>query len=260
MSYHMDENGNYKRSVRCGHCYETGHNKSSCKIKKQSHLDQIAGYEQQLAEDKFTDDWERNYAKRNLERHKAELNKAANRGKNRKCSYCKDEGHTRRTCSFRKGDMNSYAAKCVEAREKFVENMTEVGFGIGALGYRTDSWGDSKVLAIVESVFWGSFNHNVAVDSPNQYSEIVRARTFESTEHYPAGRVYGCLLPSSVSNINNQEVSPRFERRCFDIVSPVVPSPPEDFLTIESALRAAKESEEFDDSRPYDYHGIVYDE
>ena len=128
------------------------------------------------------------------------------------------------------------------------------------MGYRTDSWGDSKVLAIVESVFWGSFNHNVAVDSPNQYSEIVRARTFESTEHYPAGRVYGCLLPSSVSNINNQEVSPRFERRCFDIVSPVVPSPPEDFLTIESALRAAKESEEFDDSRPYDYHGIVYDE
>ena len=73
MAYTQDENGNYKRTVRCGYCYEIGHNKSSCPQKKQMHKDKIAEYEQQIAEDKFTDDWERDYAKRLLSQHRAAL-------------------------------------------------------------------------------------------------------------------------------------------------------------------------------------------
>ena len=260
MSYRTDEKGNYVRTVRCGHCYELGHNKSSCETKKQNHKDQIAGYEQQLADDLFTDDWERKYAKRNLERHQAELNKVASRGKNRKCSYCKDEGHTRRTCSFRKGDMNDYAEKCLAAREKFAENMTSVGFGIGSLGYRKDSWGDGAELTLVEGINWDYFTHNIAIEEPNHYHELIRARSFVETEYYPTGRMWGCMLPPQVSNINNVEVSERFERRCFEIVSPSDPVFPEDFLTLEGAMRAAKKSEDFDETRPYMYHGITYDE
>lgn len=260
MSYRVDENGNYVRTVRCGHCYEQGHNKSSCKAKKQHHENYVAEYEKEIADDNFADDWERDNTKRLLERHKASLNKSVNRGKNRKCSYCKDEGHTRRTCSFRKGDMNDYAAKCVASREKFVENMTAVGFGIGALGWKKTHWGEEQTLTIVESINWRFFTHHSALGETYQYTEFVTARSLTPTERHPTGVPRTVLLPSKVSNINNMGVSLEFERRCFEVVSPVNPSFPEDFLTLESGLEAAATSEDFNDSRPYSYHGITYDE
>ena len=64
MAYTTDANGNYKRTVRCGYCYETGHNKSSCEAKKESHKSKIAIYEQQLAKDDFCDSSDREYTKR----------------------------------------------------------------------------------------------------------------------------------------------------------------------------------------------------
>jgi len=42
MAYMTDENGNYKRTVTCGHCYEKGHNKSSCKSMRQRLRERIA--------------------------------------------------------------------------------------------------------------------------------------------------------------------------------------------------------------------------
>ena len=261
MSYRVDENGNYKRTVRCGYCYELGHNKGSCQAKKQNHLDYIATYEKEIADDNFVDDWERDHVKRKLNRHKAELNKTTNRGKNRKCSYCKDEGHTRRTCSFRKGDMNDWVGNCLAAREKFVENMTAAGFGVGALGYRSDTWTDAKELVLVESVNWSSITQNTAVGKDSQYQEVCYGRSLDKRDTYhPNGRLWTLMLPTAVSNINNEEVAPRFARRCLEIISPSPASPPKDFLTVESAMKAAKISEIFEDSRPYHYHGIVYDE
>ena len=260
MSYRVDENGNYVRTVRCGYCYEQGHNKGSCKQKKQNHENYIAEYEKEIAEDNFSDDWERDNTKRLLERHKADLNKSRNRGKNRKCSYCKDEGHTRRTCSFRKGDMNDYATKCVAAREKFVENMTATGFGIGALGYRRDHWGDNKILVLVESIKWDEVTHNVAIGQNGHYRDVVIVRNFQPTQHRANGTSYSTLLPSAVSNIDNEEVADQFERRCFQVISPADPSVPEDFLTLTSALRAAKHNEEFNETRPFKYHGTEYDD
>ena len=260
MSYRVDENGNYVRTVRCGYCYEQGHNKGSCKQKKQNHKDMIATYEKEIAEGNFGDDWERTYAQRQLDRHKEQLNKTANRGKNRKCSYCRDEGHTRRTCSFRKGDMNSWAEKCIAAREKFVENMTAAGFGIGALGYRRDHWGSGQILTLVQSVKWNEVTHNTAIGQNGHYNDVVVVRNFQPTEHRPNGRAYSIMLPSAVSNIDNEEIADQFERRCFEIVSPAEPSIPEDFLTLKSALDAAKYSGEFEENRPYRYHGIEYDD
>jgi hypothetical protein len=261
MAYTTDKNGNYKRTVRCGYCYEVGHNKGSCESKKQNHKDHIAAYEKEIADDNFTDDWERNYAQRNLDRHKAELNKTVNRGKNRKCSYCKNEGHTRRTCSFRKGDMNSWVDKCLIAREKFVENMTATGFGLGSLAYRKDLYGSgARQLLMIERIVWDMITHEVAVGRGNHYADVCYGRSFESDNHYPAGRLYQLQLPCSVSNINNEEFPHRFEARCPEVASPAPPSIPEDFLTKESAMKAAKFSKEFDDSRPYEYHGIEYND
>jgi len=261
MTYKMDKNGNYKRTVRCGYCYEVGHNKSSCPQKKQNHKDQIAAYEKQLAEDVFTDDWERNYAQRQLDRHKEQLNKTVNRGKHRKCSYCGDKGHTRRTCSFRKGDMNDWVEKCLAAREKFAESMTAAGFGVGALAYRKDYYsGDKKDLLMIERIVWDMVTHEVAVGRGNHYADVCYGRSLTPDAYYPTGRIWQLQLPASVSNINNEEFPHRFEDRCPEIASPAPASVPEDFLTKESAMAAANFSEVFSKSRPYEYHGVEYDD
>ena len=258
MAYTTDKNGNYKRTVRCGYCYDVGHNKSSCPSKKQNHKDMIAAYEKQIASDDFHDDWERDYAKRNLLRHKAELNKTVNRGKHRKCSYCKEEGHTRRTCSYRKGDMGDWVDKCLAAREKFAENMTAAGFGVGALGYRTNPWGDNRELVMIERIVWEMINHNIAIGQNNHYADVCYGRSLEASQYYPNGRLYQMQMPETISNINNEELPHRFKERCFELVSPAPASVPEDFLTRESAMEAAKFNQEFEGSRPYTYHGVEY--
>ena len=54
MAYRVDENGNYVRTVRCGYCYEMGHNASSCPQKKADRAKYISEYKKQIAEDNFS--------------------------------------------------------------------------------------------------------------------------------------------------------------------------------------------------------------
>jgi len=254
MSYYTDENGNWKRTVTCGHCYEKGHNKGSCKAKKQSHLDQIAAYEKEIADDNFTDDWERNYAQRNLSRHKAELNKTVNRGKNRKCSYCKEQGHTRRTCSYRNGDMNNFATKTLEAREKFIDRFIEHGLGVGAL-VMIKNW-DAEELAMVSGVNWTYITHHAALGGDQQYIDLITTETL-------TGRRNSCMLPRSIADIEDIcKDNPDRGRResAMTITSPVDVAYPEDFLTMECCLNTAKLRGDFMKERPYSYHGIEYDD
>jgi len=263
MSYYTDENGNWKRTVTCGYCYEKGHNKGSCKAKKQNHLDQIAGYEHRLAEDNFTEDWERRSAQRYLDRHKAELNKVANRGKNRKCSYCTGYGHNRRSCGYKKNDMNDFATKALAAREKFAERFAEAGLGVGALGH-AHSWrtGDNSVLAMVDRIDWARLTHECALGENLQCNEIIYATNITPDEHYPDGERFSNMLKPELININDVEDSARSrnKERGFEVISPVETSFPDDFLTMAGCLVAAVERGLFEKERPYDYHGIEYDD
>ena len=49
MAYITDKNGNYKRTVRCSHCYEKEHNKSACPKRKQDLKDNVERYTKELA-------------------------------------------------------------------------------------------------------------------------------------------------------------------------------------------------------------------
>ena len=262
MAYTYDENGNYKRTVRCGYCYEIGHNKSSCPQKKQNHKDQIAEYEKQLAGDNFTDDWERNYAQRQLDRHKQQLNKTVNRGKHRKCSYCSDEGHTRRTCSFRKGDMKSWAIKTIDAREKFIDNMVGIGLGAGALGYRKSPYSESE-LAIVEHINWEAINYRLSPGMSEQWTDILRVRDIQTSDWHPTGRTVGLQMPTTVTLID-ADPSDRHTSRAadhdFEVVSGADVNPPANFLTLEGALEAAKKCDLFAGPRGTMYYGNTYDD
>ena len=253
MAYTKDKNGNYKRTVRCGYCYEIGHNRSSCPQKKQMHKDNIANYEKMLQEDDLSED-SRRHAERLLANHKRSLDKSNNRGKHRRCSYCKEEGHTRRTCKHRKADINEFAEKCLEAREQFAENMIAHGFGVGTLGYRGDYYGTTDELTIVESIKWDYLTHEVALGGSSPWQDVVTSRSIAPSEYNPNGKLHWSILPLEISRLNESDTTNANKRMAFRIVSPVDPAMPDDFLTKEGALRVAEEHADFNNgSRPYQY-------
>ena len=263
MAYITDKNGNYKRTVSCGYCYETGHNQGSCEQKKQHVLDSIASYEQQLADNNFSDDWERRHAERYLERYKQQLEKSNNKGKNRKCSYCTEPGHTRRTCKKRKGDMSDWATQALAARHKFSEKFIEYGLGPGALVSMRRWREEDPHLALVESIFWENLSHETALGANNEYVDIVATRSILPDEYHPRGEYSKNRLNADVADINNvsaDELERARNRRHMSIESPVEVSFPDDFLTIPGCITAAVASENFSKERLYMYHGVEYDE
>jgi|6_EtaG_2_1085325.scaffolds.fasta_scaffold123931_1 hypothetical protein len=51
----------------------------------------------------------------------------------RKCRYCEEEGHNRRTCRDLKNDKEYYRALCVDMRREVLEWLQKNGVGVGAL-------------------------------------------------------------------------------------------------------------------------------
>jgi len=249
LSYITDEKGNWKRTVTCSHCYEKGHNRSGCSSLKKDLVAKVADYEKQLAEDKFTDDWDRDWTRRRLEESKGQLNRASNRGKNRKCSYCKEGGHTRRTCQDRKGDIESEAQKMLAGRKILFPRMEEHGVGVGALiSYEGD-------IYTVQDIDWEQITQENIINENGHAPRATRpiiARSFP-TEHYTRGRISSFALPDEVTNVSNAEIS-RWARSTYEMLSPAPYGPPADFITIEECRVVSKKLEIFNDGeRPYKY-------
>ena len=133
MAYMTDENGDWKRTVTCGHCYEKGHNKSSCKSLRKTLRDRIARDKAALEKDVWQYEWEKSSAQSRLENTSRQLHKMENRGKNRKCGYCSDVGHTRRTCQDRKDHVELHTDKTLRFRRELCDKFIEHGLGPGAL-------------------------------------------------------------------------------------------------------------------------------
>jgi len=223
-------------------------------MRKEKLANTIAEYERKIAEDNFDDDWDRRHTERWLENNKEQLKKINNRGKNRKCSYCKEQGHTRRTCSYRNGDMNNFATKTLEAREKFIDRFIEHGLGVGAL-VMIKNW-DAEELAMVSGVNWTYITHHAALGGDQQYIDLITTETL-------TGRRNSCMLPRSIADIEDIcKDNPKRGRResVMTITSPVDVVYPEDFLTMECCLNTAKLRGDFKKERPYFYHGIEYDD
>jgi hypothetical protein len=99
----------YRRSVRCRHCGDTGHNINGCAKLKE-------------------------YAKNNPNSWSAEKLKVRQEAmQHRKCSYCGEEKHTRRTCTHIMSDMVKVAAINIDFRKKVLETINRVGLAPGAL-------------------------------------------------------------------------------------------------------------------------------
>jgi hypothetical protein len=153
MAYITDENGNYKRTVRCGHCYEKEHNKSACPKRKQDLKNNVERYTKELAENKFTQDYQRSNTERYLQNSKDQLHKMATRGQNRKCGFCSETGHNRSTCPVRKTQVADKTELTIALRKGAAERMINDGFGPGSLVSVADPRRNNvDVLAIVTTV------------------------------------------------------------------------------------------------------------
>ena len=206
MAYITDENGNYKRTVRCGHCYEKEHNKSACPKRKQDLKENVERYTKELAEDKFVHDYQRDNTKRYLRHSVDQLEKMANRGKNRKCGFCGDPGHTRRTCVERKRQASEVLAATLDLRRACVKRMTEAGFGPGTLVDVGPP--DQTILAVVSSVKFQDIapTHKIKEDSYFYGCEAVEFQYVVPQEDRWGGRprVNGrCNIPLSYLNMDD---------------------------------------------------------
>ena len=127
----------YKRTVRCSHCYQTGHNKSSC-----------PAYKAKIEEYR-----ELGIMTSAVEKYDRSKRRKANAAKNRSCSYCGEAGHSRAGCSRMKAQMERYRIRNKEYRSNYLKAVLENGLGPGAL-LSADNWGGSKMLYLVMSVDW----------------------------------------------------------------------------------------------------------
>lgn len=99
----------YRRTIRCSHCYKSGHNIRSCP---------------KLKEDAAGGSY---YAERKLERVRAR------RVTTRRCSYCKEAGHNVRGCSLKTGDKMIYEDMVATVSTWFENLMKEAAFGVGSI-------------------------------------------------------------------------------------------------------------------------------
>ena len=147
-------------TVRCGWCYESGHNKRSCPQLKE-HIEQNP--------DSY-------YAK-------IEKRKKAN-AKKRRCTYCNLTGHNRRTCERLANDQVAWIDKAKTWRLAWAEWMAERGVAPGALVEVETGWSSSGVR-LVKGFAWQSLNHESQQCShPHQAVRVARV-------HDVAGVGYG---------------------------------------------------------------------
>ncbi len=234
MAYMTDENGNYKRTVRCGYCYEKGHNKSSCPELRKHLRDTIANATAAIKKNVWEHSWLERDTKRRLEHATKQLHKLEGKGKTRKCGYCKKEGHTRRTCPSRKKDTAETLKKTLDVRERMRNVLLDIGYGPGALvnvSVRDDRF-PTGLLGVVMSVDLGEVSTANVYDGGRwapSYKHNVRVKLLQPVRDYWGSECeeVNALMPIEVFNIEGHEMHEGFIATMKDrdnatsIVSPV---------------------------------------
>ena len=180
MAYITDEHGAYRRTVTCGHCYDKGHNKSSCKKLRESLRSRIANCKAKLEANEWAYDYEERQAKQGLEHASRQLHKIESRGKNRKCGFCSDVGHTRRTCQQRKDEVEVALDKTLRFRRELCDRFISHGLGPGALvevdtrEWTNDSGPEAMVLGVVTSIDFSEIQERHKYDGSQWFSNFPR--------------------------------------------------------------------------------------
>lgn len=125
--------GNYHGRIRCGYCYEYGHNSRTCPEKKKRLQDQLAATKES-DDGRYADYYANQIAKMTgVNPETGEKRGRRDESRGRLCSYCNERGHNRRTCETLKKDLARYAVMTREARQEVREWALQDGIGIGAM-------------------------------------------------------------------------------------------------------------------------------
>ncbi len=138
------------RTMRCGYCYNTGHNKRGCPKMR--------------TDAKNGDHW----AQRQLDGYKQRAERQKNAG-GRKCGYCEERGHTRRTCATLKSNKATSERLNREYRKAALAWFKSIGLGTGALVKYDGSvyiTGKGRVdgphIGLVTGINWEQLHHRIA--------------------------------------------------------------------------------------------------
>ena len=201
-------------TVRCGHCYETGHNKRSCPqltetLRKRA-LQEIENGEGKEAY------WGRQYAKRTGEYADGTSAKAMKQGRRdagrqRRCTWCGKLGHNKRTCDLFKADKAKFAERTLEVRRQVLAAMQREGLGVGTLLKCERSWNNTILMYMVVGVNWDAF----AQDTVRGHGRLLQVKSLKNM----AASADHLALPA----LNDEEGNPfnEYNRSDMQIASPV---------------------------------------
>ena len=173
-------------TVTCSHCYRQGHNKRKCPQLTEEIKGRYAGATSMAAKERaagnendatWYDERAERFRQQYLKRTKIDLatgekvtNKAAKAARMKKvtCGYCKQRGHTRRTCPHVKVDKQIFVEETRRMRIAALESAREVGIGLGSMlpirstGYDSNGEWRSDILTVryVQSVLWDECHAN----------------------------------------------------------------------------------------------------
>jgi len=143
--------GNYNGTIRCGFCYNEGHNSRTCPQKLERTMRHLKAAKEN---DEHVEYYARQVARMTgTNPETGEKRSRRNEGWGRKCSYCKESGHNRRKCEQLASDITRYAVLTQEVRAEQRALMLEQGIGIGAM-VQTNNYGDGY-LCLVENIKLG---------------------------------------------------------------------------------------------------------
>ena len=144
--------GNYNGRIRCGFCYEYGHNSRTCPEKKARLERNLEAAKED--DGRYTEYYAHKIAKMTgVNPETGEEVKRRDESRGRVCSYCNARGHNRRTCATLKSDLARYAVMTREARQEVRAWALEDGIGIGAMvKYKEYGYSDSSTLMMVEAL------------------------------------------------------------------------------------------------------------
>ena len=201
------------RQVYCGWCHKKGHNIRTCPDRKL-------------------------WIEKNPDSEEARVEKMRKPNTStRKCSYCKEAGHTRRTCSRLKSDRIMLRERIKNQRERVAQVLLDRGIGVGSLVRMQEGYWDPVFFCgWLEKIVWSQSDRtsNVKVvvrrlrDNKEYHREVDLER--DDTAYnalWIESRVpEDCILPTfpaswkSGSDFNEDKYLPKGEKRPWHLDDP----------------------------------------
>lgn len=148
------------------------------------------------------------------------------------CRYCHNEGHTRRTCPKKQTDKAAWIEENKEFRKMFLQDMKESGLGIGAVIEQSSHFGD-KYFFLVKEIVWDAITHTNFYANTIVVSDLSIDRGYDSAINAP--KHFGRIGDERQYHMKSQS---------YNIIKVITPSSaieygmPEDWLNGVSGVEA----------------------